>query len=155
MSANVRQARKDDLPALLELFRHLHADDPSLSPDDSRVRQLWVDMLADANLLCFVAEAAGRVVSTCTLTIVPNLTRGMRPYSLIENVVTHPEYRGRGFASAVIRHAMDAAWQANCYKVMLLTGSKDDAVLGFYESLGFARGQKTGFVAWAKGSWKR
>jgi GNAT superfamily N-acetyltransferase len=78
---------------------------------------------------------------------VPNLTRGARPYGLIENVVTHPDWRGRGIGTAVLHHALNLAWDADCYKVMLLTGRTDEATLGFYERAGFAGGEKTGFVA--------
>ena len=86
-------------------------------------------------------------MSTCTLILVPNLTRGGRPYGLIENVVTHPDYRRRGLGTSVLKRALQAAWERNCYKVMLLTGSKNEATLRFYEKAGFARGVKTGFVA--------
>jgi GNAT superfamily N-acetyltransferase len=75
---------------------------------------------------------------------VPNLTRGGVPYALIENVVTHAEHRGRGYGKAVLEAAIAKAWELDCYKVMLLTGSKNPATLGFYQSVGFEQ-TKTGF----------
>ena len=39
--------------------------------------------------------------------------------------------------------AIDAAWAADAYKIMLLTGQNPGA-LGFYESLGFISDQKNG-----------
>ena len=94
-----------------------------------------------------VARANGHLVSTCALTIVPNLTRSARPYGLVENVVTHPDCRKRGIATQVLRYALAIAWERNCYKVMLMTGSKQESTLRFYEKAGFVRGEKTGFVA--------
>jgi hypothetical protein len=41
--------------------------------------------------------------------------------------------------------AVDIAEDSNCYKVMLLTGSKKEETLKFYEEAGLARGIKTGF----------
>lgn len=76
--------------------------------------------------------------------MIPNFTRGGASYALIENVVTHADFRGSGFGKSVLLAAVDAAWSLGCYKVMLLTGSKDPATLGFYENAGFAR-TKTGF----------
>ena len=58
--------------------------------------------------------------------------------------MTHSDFRGRGYGKAVLAHAVETAWSLGCYKVMLLTGSKDPATLGFYEDAGFAR-SKTGF----------
>ncbi len=69
----------------------------------------------------------------------------MRPYALIENVVTHPEYRRMGHGTAVLQAAMQAARDHGCYKVMLLTGSKRPSTLRFYESVGFNANEKAGF----------
>jgi GNAT superfamily N-acetyltransferase len=102
--------------------------------------------VADPRLYYVVAELEGQLVASCALTIVPNLTRGARPYGLIENVVTHAEYRRRGLGTAVLRHGCEVAWRAGCYKVMLLTGSRDPGVLGFYEAAGFLKDVKTGFI---------
>ncbi|WP_342711463.1 GNAT family N-acetyltransferase [Bradyrhizobium sp. B124] len=92
-----------------------------------------------------VAQAAEQLVSSCTLAIVPNLSRGGRSYGVIENVVTHADYRRLGLGRRVLAHALDVAWQADCYKVSLATGSKRETTLRFYEEAGFQRGGKTYF----------
>ena len=62
-------------------------------------------------------------------------------------MVTHADYRNRGLARSVLAAALDAAWAADCYKVMLATGSKNPETLRFYERSGFERGGKTFFQA--------
>jgi hypothetical protein len=62
-------------------------------------------------LQCLGLELEGQLVSSCTLTITPNLTRGARPYAQIENVVTHTDYRRRGLGGGGLR-ARDAAERA-------------------------------------------
>lgn len=143
-----RRARRDDLTAILKLYGHLHQSDPVLDPADASVRDHWEKILTDPNLRYFVVEVMQAVVSTCTLTIIPNLTRNMRPYGLIENVVTAPEHRKRGYGTALLRRALAEAWEAGCYKMMLLTGSKLEETLRFYEKAGFQGGVKTGFIAY-------
>jgi ribosomal protein S18 acetylase RimI-like enzyme len=142
----LRRILSEELPALLDLYRHLHADDDEPS-SPSAYAQVWENICVTPLLHYFGAEVDERLVATCTLTIIPNLTRAARPYGVLENVVTHPEYRKRGIATALLRHAMDFARAENCYKVMLLTSHKDEATLRFYEQAGFQSGEKTGFVA--------
>lgn len=142
----IRPAEWADLPGLLALFQFLNPDDPLLSVDDSLLRH-WQGILGNKALHYIVACAEDKLICTCNLTIVANLTRSARPYGLIENVVTHPDYRRRGIGTQVLHYALAIAWKQGCYKVMLLTGSKDEATLRFYEQAGFARGEKTGFVA--------
>jgi GNAT superfamily N-acetyltransferase len=141
-----RNIRPDELDALLELYKHLHTKDAP-PPARPQLCSVWESFLSNPLLHCFVIELDGRLVSSCVLAIIPNLTHGARPYGLIENVVTHADYRQRGLGTAVLQHALQAAWQTDCYKVMLLTGRKDPAVHRFYEHVGFRRDEKTGYIA--------
>jgi GNAT superfamily N-acetyltransferase len=141
----VRTAKPADLAGLLDLYRHLHTDDPT--PDAVAAEAAWSALMASDFIKVIVAEFAGMLVSTCTLVTVPNLTRGVRPYGLIENVVTHPDHRRTGQGRAVLSFALDIAWKAGCYKIMLATGSKREETLHFYEGAGFDRGGKTFFEA--------
>lgn len=140
----VRTAGRTDLAGLLDLYRHLHPEDPPLAA--AQAEAAWSALLA-AGTMVLVAGPPGVPVSSCTLAIIPNLTRGGRPYGVIENVVTHPGHRRRGLGQAVLRAALDAAWKADCYKVMLATGSRREETLQFYEKAGFERGGKTFFQA--------
>jgi N-acetylglutamate synthase-like GNAT family acetyltransferase len=144
---HIRTAKQQDLPRLLALYTHLHEDEPLLEVD-RRVTELWDEIMANPWLYTVMGELGEELVSGCTLTLVPNLTRNARPYGLIENVVTHPDRRKKGYATAVLRHALQIAWDHDCYKVMLLTGSKKEVTLRFYENAGFKRGVKTGFIAY-------
>ena len=80
--------------------------------------------------------------------IIPNLPRGVRPYAFVENVVTHADYRGRGYATECLNYAKAIAERENCYKMMLLTGSKKETTLKFYEKAGYNSTDKTAFIQW-------
>ena len=95
-----------------------------------------------------VAVEGGEVLSSCTLLIVPNLTHGGRPYGVVENVVTHLSHRGKGFATACLDYARKLAEKQRCYKLMLMTGSKQESTLRFYREAGYRDDQKTAFVQW-------
>jgi len=138
----IRLARLHDLAAILDLYVHLHPGEPRL--DEATAHPVWQRMMADTHLHIFLAELNGVPVASCMLVLTESLTRGARPFGTIENVVTHEDYRGHGLGKAVLRGACDAAWAADAYKVMLMTGSRRDSTLGFYEAAGFRRG-KTAF----------
>jgi ribosomal protein S18 acetylase RimI-like enzyme len=141
--AIVRSAALEDLPEVLNLYRHLHPDDPQL--ETAAAERVWSTLLMSSFMTVVVAQTADLLVSSCTLAIVPNLSRGGRPYGVIENVVTHADYRRLGLGRRVLAYALDVARQADCYKVLLATGSKREATLRFYEGAGFERGGKTYF----------
>lgn len=145
MEISIRSAQFDELPLLLDLYKHLNPDD-SL-PDAEHLQQVWKQLFDDPKISCWVAGFDGKLIASCMLVIVPNLTRNARSYALIENVVTHTDYRRRGIGKRLLQQVLQFCWDQNCYKVMLLTGSKREEVYQFYEQAGFRRDRKVGFVA--------
>jgi GNAT superfamily N-acetyltransferase len=143
--AVIRHINRDELPHLLDLYKHLHKDDPKLSVDE--LESLWEQIYNDPNMHYLVADNESQLVASCVLVIIPNLTRNARPYGLIENVVTHHEYKRKGYGTKVLKKALEIAWEQNCYKVMLLTSSKEEGTIFFYENAGFKKGVKIGFIA--------
>lgn len=108
----------------------------------------WNKIINDTNHHIIVAKEDGKLVSSVVCVIIPNLTRGVRPYAFIENVVTHTDYRNRGYATACLNYAKDIAIKENCYKMMLLTSAKDEKTLRFYSGAGYNSADKTAFVQW-------
>jgi GNAT superfamily N-acetyltransferase len=144
----LREAVSGDLPALLSLYLHLHED--RLPEDTAPHERAWAQIMADENHHVILCEIDGALVSSCVCAVIPNLTRWARPYALIENVVTRAGFRRRGCASACLQRAADIARAAGCYKIMLLTGAKDEATLNFYRRAGFNDADKTAFIQWLK-----
>lgn len=143
--AAARPIRADELDELLTLYQMLNPDDPVLDSDEE-LREQWRKMLCDDDLEIVVVERDDRLVSSCVLSITKNLTRNARPFAVVENVVTHEEYRQRGLAECCLEKATEIAERRDCYKIMLLTGSDKEWKHGFYEKCGFDKDEKTGFV---------
>ena len=139
---HIRPAAAADLAGLLSLYRALNPDDPPLDAAFAEAR--FAAMLSNPGMSVLVGVENAELVATVTLAVMPNLTRGGASYALIENVVTAAGYRRRGCGRRLIDTALERAWAAGCYKVMLLTGSYEAATLRFYESCGFLQ-NKTGF----------
>ena len=110
--------------------------------------RIWQETLSHDGVAVFVLEADRRLVATCMLITAPNLLRGGRGHAFLENVVTHPDHRGRGYGKAVIRAAQAEAWARGCFHVLLQSGRNDPRVHRFYESLGFKQGVRIGYVVY-------
>lgn len=142
----IREINENDLNALLSLYTQLH-DNP-MPEDIQELKDLWNEILADKNHHIIVAEEDGHIVSSCVCVIIPNLTHNQRPYAFVENVVTSEDYRGRGLATECLNYAKEIAKKNNCYKLMLMTGSKRESTLKFYENAGYNKNDKTAFIQW-------
>ena len=94
----IREAEQKDLDELLKLYLFLHED--SIPENNEHLRNTWTRILQDSNHHLIVNEIDGRIVSSCVCVVIPNLTRNARPYAFVENVVTHEDYRGKGYAGA-------------------------------------------------------
>ena len=141
-SLEITKAAASDLPQLLSLYTHLTPEDGPLNLESAADR--LAAFHAIPNNALFVGYVGDVMVSSCALAVIPNLTRGGRPYGLIENVVTHGEYRSRGYGKMLLSHALDHAWHHDCYKVMLMTGSHKPETHAFYRAVGF-EASKTGY----------
>jgi GNAT superfamily N-acetyltransferase len=143
---SIRELSSTDLPALMDLYTHLHDKDLP-QPAPRVLASVWDSIQRNDAIRYFGAFESGDLVSSCNITIIPNLTRGCASYGLIENVVTHNAHRERGHGKAVLKAALDFAWSRQCYKVMLMTGRLDAGTFSFYEKAGFKRNEKEAFVA--------
>ncbi len=142
----VREVYENELEELLELYLHLH--EKSIPEMTEHLSNTWKTIIQDKNHHIIVNIIDDKIVSSCVCVIIPNLTRNIRPYAFIENVVTDYAYRGKGYATECLNYAKEIAKKENCYKMMLLTGSKKESTIKFYENAGYNSSDKTAFIQW-------
>lgn len=139
----IRKAKGTDANELKTLYFEYLTHFP---PKEEQDMSLWQNMLdkfvQDENMYLLVAEEDGKVVSSVQMAIIEGLTHNVRPFAVIENVVTHADYRNRGLASALLEKASEIARERRCYKVFLETGSNKESTLNFYRNNGFAIDEK-------------
>lgn len=142
MSLLIRRATEADLPRLVELYQQLSLDDAREDPGPP-LPEVYLEVFrrieADPNYHVLLGEAAGRIVGSATVIVVPNLTYRGRPWAEIENVVVDDAERGSGYGKALIREAIEVARRAGCYRISLTSNNRREDAHRFYESLGFRR----------------
>ncbi|WCN84390.1 GNAT family N-acetyltransferase [Micromonospora sp. LH3U1] len=140
-----RAARSGDFEQIIRLYRQLNPDDPVLR--DGSDAAAFQQILGSTALHLFVLELDGVVVATTYLNVIPNITRSASPYAVIENVVVEESRRGTGLGRQIMAGTLQAAWDAGCYKAMLMTGSRTPATHAFYRACGFSADVKTAYLA--------
>lgn len=135
---NIRKATGNDAQALKVLyFEYLTAYPPKEEQDMTLWNKLLDKFAQDENMYLLVAEENGKVVSSVQMAIVESLTHNVKPFAVVENVVTHIDYRNKGYASALLERASQIAKEKGCYKISLETGSNRESTLNFYRNNGF------------------
>lgn len=142
----IRKLREKDLAELIDLYSH-YVVPASLPPlTRSTVSGIWKKIKGNPSVSYFVLETQGKMAASCILSITPSFIRGGRGFGLIEHVVTHREFRRKGFARSLLKFTLDHAWKRGCTEVMLLSGSENKIAHQLYESLGFDQSKRKGFI---------
>ncbi|SEQ06545.1 Ribosomal protein S18 acetylase RimI [Treponema bryantii] len=143
----IRQAEEKDVFDIKDLYFNFLTQYPPKEEQDIEVwKKLINEMNRSENLYLLVVEEDNRVVSTVQLAIIPSLTHNVRSFAVVENVVTHEDYRKKGFASMLLQEAIKIAQNKNCYKIFLETGSNRETTLNFYKENGFEKDTKHSFL---------
>ncbi|MEC5387148.1 GNAT family N-acetyltransferase [Uliginosibacterium sp. H3] len=138
---HIRLALIDEAARVIELYREYDRP-PDIPPSPERAREIFNAINAFGHVA--VAEDEGVIVGSYSMYICPNLSRGGRPFGVIENVIVAAASRHQGIGKALMKHAQEAAVAADCYKLMLSTGCMRQENHLFYMSCGFI-GDKLGF----------
>jgi len=140
-----RLARASDLSSLLALLEVSEVS--AAAQPRERAESIWRDTFAQQGTYVFVSDDGDRIAATCMLITAPNLLREGRRHGFLENVVSHPELRGRGHGKAVVQAALAHAWAVDCHHVLMQSGRADPGVHGLYEAMGFRPGLRIAYVA--------
>ena len=141
----IRKIKENELQEILDLYKYLHPNEIVKTINNDTL-EIWNECLQNPLVNIFIGEYDNKIITSCVLVIVPNLTRGARHFSLVENVITHPDYRKRGYASSLLNYVIDYSKKKNCYKIMLLSSKDRVQAHLLYEKLGFDKNKKFGFI---------
>ncbi len=108
----IREANRNDLTEILQLYLYLHEE--SVPENTEHLQTTWDNIIDDKNHHLIVCEVDCKIVASCVCVMISNLTRNVRPYAFVENVVTHEAYRKKGYATACLNFAKQIAEEKIC-----------------------------------------
>lgn len=138
MTVTLRQARAEDLPALVGLLAQLFAIETDFAIDPAVQARGLALLLARPEAVVLVAEAEGRTVGMCTVQLTASTARGGLSAG-VEDVVVDAAWRGRGIGRALLATAEAWARERGAVRLALLADETNHAALDFYDRLGFVR----------------
>jgi ribosomal protein S18 acetylase RimI-like enzyme len=134
----IREIRDEDLERVLELYRESEIGaQESFSPEEARAHLAAFRRYPSYRV--FVAEFKGEIAGTYELLIMDNLAKRGQRSAIVEDVAVTKQHRGRGIGRAMMRHAIELAKEAQCYKLTLSSNLNRDDAHAFYEALGFEK----------------
>lgn len=139
MDLTFRDARRDDLPRVVELI----ADDAVAAArtgsfGEAHVRGFEAIRASPDNDLV-VVERDGEVIGCMQLTYVPGISRNGAGRLLVEAVRVDRELRGAGIGRAMMEHAHDRGRARGCTLAQLTSDKQRPDAHRFYRSLGYAQ----------------
>ena len=133
----VRPAMAEDLPRIVELFVHGSSVAGKEDVSDMAPYQAAFSGIEQGPGGVLVAEAAEVVVGVCQLIVFRHLQSRGGLCAEVESVHVHPDWRGHGIGSTLMRHAIDKASQLGCYRIQLTSNNNRSDAHRFYGALGF------------------
>jgi GNAT superfamily N-acetyltransferase len=134
---------ENEISSLLELYKQLNPLN-EVTINEFAVNNIWKE-IEKYNIKYYIAKENEKIIGSCYICIIPNLTRDGKSIGFIENVITDKEYRRKGIGKNIIKKAIEYAKEQNCYKVLLQSGNKRTEAHKFYESIGFDGESKKAF----------
>lgn len=139
----VRPACTEDLDGLVCLLEMLFSIEEDFVIDSDKHRRGLDVMLNNRRGCIMAAEAAnGIVVGMCSGQLTVSTAEG-GPAVLIEDVIVHKEWRGRGIGALLLDSIMAWGWENEASRLQLLADRKNVPALAFYKHLGWETTQLT------------
>jgi len=134
----VTAATRDDVSALCELLGVLFAQEAEFQPDHS-LQAAGLRAIIDSPELgrILVLRDGGVPRGMVSLLFTVSTALGGR-VGILEDVIVHPDHRGRGAGSKLLQGGIDFARSVGCRRLTLLTDRANDAAQRFYARHGFA-----------------
>ena len=130
-------ATRNDVPQILELYKQLHPTiDPLENFSKRDANRTWNQIERD-RVKYFIAKDGDKIVASCYIAIIPNLTYHGKSIGYIENVIVDEKYQRKGIGKKIMAMAIHHAMVNHCFKVVLLSTTHRTEAHKFYEKLGF------------------
>jgi GNAT superfamily N-acetyltransferase len=134
---HIEQATLEDLPQLTDLLFDLFSQEADFVPDRSKQMRGLRLLLEQPNRgRIFVLRENGTILGMINLLFTISTAEGGFVI-ILEDVIVHREYRGRGFGDKLLKHAIEYAKKKDFLRITLLTDRMNADGQRFFMAHGF------------------
>ena len=133
----VAEATLEDIPKLCDLLAILFTQETDFQPDRDKQSEGLRQIIGSPQTGCVLVLWDGAtVIGMVNLLFTVSTALGGRA-AILEDMVVHPDHRGSGAGSTLIRDAIELAKASNCLRITLLTDRINASAIRFYQHHGF------------------
>src|SRR2546423_13839580 len=133
----IEPATEADLDELSEMLGGLFNQKSDFRPDkEKQLRELRLIFEQPSRGRVFVLRSDGAIVGMINLLFTISTAEGGF-VMLLEDLVVHKQYQGKGYGSRLLNHAIDFAKKKNFLRITLLTDRPENVAQEFFRRHGF------------------
>jgi GNAT superfamily N-acetyltransferase len=134
---HVEQATLEDLPQLTDLLTELFTQESDFTPDRAKqMRGLRLILEQPSRGRIFVLRENGMILAMINLLFTISTAEGGFVI-LLEDVIVHRDFRGKGYGRLLLGHAISYARQKDFQRITLLTDRVNAEGQAFFKRHGF------------------
>jgi ribosomal protein S18 acetylase RimI-like enzyme len=133
----IRNAVLEDVSALCELLNLLFAQEADFSPNptlQANALQLIIQQPTTGQIICAIEN--GKVIGMVNILFTISTAEGGLA-AWLEDMIVHPDCRGRGIGDKLLKEGIRTAQSAGCSRITLLTDDANVFAQQFYKRAGF------------------
>ena len=144
----IEPATEADLDELSQMLGDLFTQESDFRPDkEKQLRGLRLIFEQPSRGRVFVLRRNGAIVGMINLLFTISTAEGGFVI-LLEDLVVHKQYQGKGYGSRLLQHAIDFAKQKNFLRVTLLTDRPENMAQEFFRHHGFVESSMIPMRLW-------
>jgi GNAT superfamily N-acetyltransferase len=144
----IEPATEADLDELSEMLGELFAQEGDFRPDkEKQLRGLRLIFEQPSRGRVFVLRQNGAIVGMINLLFTISTAEGGFVI-VLEDLVVHKKYQGKGYGRKLLQHAIDFAKQKNFLRVTLLTDRPENVAQEFFRHHGFVESSMIPMRLW-------
>lgn len=134
MDYTIREARREDMPMVLDLIKELAEHENHLDDVEVTVKDLEKEGFDNGNFKCFVAEVAGRIEGMALVYFRFSTWKGRTVH--LEDLIVRENMRGTGLGGALYQAVVKYGYDNNVKRIEWVVSEGNKNAIEFYENTG-------------------